>query len=188
MGLTLREELKARTRLAEGEVRSIVRQLCAALSAPHPRSLIHRDLKPENIFLCDDDTHRLVKILNFGLAKLLMETSGPAENTSFSTLSGRIVGMPAYMAPELLLGAKPERRCDLWALATITYEMLTGQRPFFALEGALIDSSDERLPGFWSYFFNWSLAREPNRRPESVDAFLERFEQSAANALATRSS
>ncbi|HEX4808936.1 MAG TPA: protein kinase [Bryobacteraceae bacterium] len=188
VGRTLREELNARTRLPAIEVRSMVRQLCAALSSAHRRSLIHRDLKPENIFLCDDDTQRLVKILDFGLAKLLIETSSLTQSTSFSTFAGQIVGTPAYMAPELQLGAKPERGCDIWSLAIITYEMLTGQRPLFARDGGLIDSSAEGLPGYWSGFFNWSLAREPSQRPESVDVFLDRFEQSAANVLAPRSS
>jgi serine/threonine protein kinase len=177
MGRTLREELSCRTKLPSGEVRSIVRQLCAALSAAHARSLIHRDLKPENIFLCDDEAHRLVKILDFGLAKLFMETS-VTEGTEFSTLTGRIAGTPAYMTPELLLGAKPERGCDIWALAIITFEMLAGQRPSLARDGALTNSSAECLPGFCHDFFNWSLAHELGHRPQSVNIFLERFEQS----------
>jgi tRNA A-37 threonylcarbamoyl transferase component Bud32 len=178
MGRTLREELSRRTKLPSGEVRSIVRQLCAALSAAHARSLIHRDLKPENIFLCDDETHRLVKILDFGLAKLLMETSIVTETAKSSTLTGRIAGTPAYMAPELLLGAKPGRGCDIWALAIITFEMLAGQRPSFARDGALTNSSAECLPEFWHDFFNWSLAHELGHRPQSVDTFLKQFDQS----------
>ena len=183
-GRTLREELNSTIRLPGREVRSIVRQLCAALSSAHRRSLIHRDLKPENIFLCDDGTQRLVKILDFGLAKLLMETSNPTPSTRLSTLTGQIVGTPAYMAPELLLGAKPERSCDIWSLAIITYEMLTGERPSFARDGALIDSSAEGLPRGWRDFFRWSLADEPSQRPENVDIFLDRFEHAAAKALA----
>jgi tRNA A-37 threonylcarbamoyl transferase component Bud32 len=187
-GLTLREELNARTRLPAGEVRTIVQQLCAALLSAHRRTLIHQDLKPENIFLCDDDASRLVKILDFGLAKLLMETSNLTQSTSFSTRARQILGTPAYMAPELLLGAKAERGSDIWSLAIVTYEMFTGQRPSFARDGGLIDSSAEGLHGYWSGFFNWSLAPEPSQRPERVDAFLERFEQSAVNVLAPRSS
>ncbi len=172
-GRTLREELNEKTRLPPGEVRSIVGQLCAALSAAHRRSLIHRDLKPENIFLCDDNPHRLVKILDFGLAKLLMETSGAAANTRFSTVGGQIAGTPAYMAPELLLGAKPEQGRDLWALAIITFEMLTGQRSSLA--------RNEELAGDRRDFFNWALAPEPDQRPQSAEAFLQRFEQCYGN-------
>jgi tRNA A-37 threonylcarbamoyl transferase component Bud32 len=175
-GRTLREELESRTKLINEEVRSIVRQLCAALSAAHRRALIHRDLKPENIFLCDDAVQGLVKILDFGLAKLFMHTSDSPQTTRFSTLTGQIAGTPAYMPPELLSGAKPERGCDMWALAVITYEMLTGQRPFFARDGALVETSVEGMAGLWREFFNWSLAYEPSQRPERVELFLERFE------------
>lgn len=179
-GRTLREELNYRTKLPSQEVRSIVRQLCAALLAAHRRSLIHRDLKPENIFLCDEETHRLVKILDFGLAKLFHETATSAQAGTFSTRTGQIAGTPAYMSPELLSGAKSERSCDLWALAIVTCEMLMGQRPIFARDGGLLESSLEGLPGCWRDFFHWSLAHELSRRPESVDTFLERFEHCAA--------
>jgi serine/threonine-protein kinase len=177
-GRTLRDELNGRTKLPGEEIRSIVRQLCAALSAAHRRSLIHRDLKPENIFLCEDGVYRLVKILDFGLAKLFMESSVTTQSATFSTLTGQIAGTPAYMAPELLFGAPPERRDDLWALAVITYEMCTGQRPSLAREGVWLKSAVEGLPALWRDFFGWSLAQERSQRPESVEAFLERFEQS----------
>jgi serine/threonine protein kinase len=166
IGRTLREELNHGKKLPVSDVCVIVRQLCAALSAAHRRSLIHRDLKPENIFLCPD---YLVKILDFGLAKLLLDTSNQAQSTHFSTLVGHIAGTPAYMAPELLSGAKAEHGCDVWALATITFEMLTGYRP--SLTGA------GELHGRCRDFFEWALAHEPARRPQSVEAFLERFEQ-----------
>ena len=131
-GRTLRDELDSRTRLHSDEVRSIVRQLCAGLSAAHRRSLIHRDLKPDNIFLCENVAPRLVKILDFGLAKLFREASTFAQTGTFSTLTGQVAGTSAYMPPELLSGAKkPDWNSDIWALAVVTHEMLTGQRPFF---------------------------------------------------------
>jgi serine/threonine-protein kinase len=182
-GRTLREELNYRNKLPIYEVRSITRQLSNALSAAHRRSLIHRDLKPENIFLCNDDVHGLVKILDFGLAKLFLHSSSETKVTMFSTVTGQIAGTPAYMAPELLSRAKPERSCDIWALAVITYEMLTGHRPSFGRNGALIESSAAGLSETWRDFFRSCLAEEPGRRPESVETFLQRFEQSAALCL-----
>jgi serine/threonine protein kinase len=134
------------------------------------------------------DAQHLVKILDFGLTKLLLETLTPAQSTVFSTVAGQIIGTSAYMAPELRWGAKAERSCDLWSLAIITYEMLTGHRPSFGPDSALIDSSAPGLSGYWSGFFNWSLASEPSQRPESVEDFLEGFEQSAALALVPKSS
>lgn len=176
-GRALREELNCRIRLPSDEIRSIVGQFCGGLSAAHRRSLIHRDLKPENIFLCEDGPQRLVKILDFGLAKLFLKTATSAQTGTFLTLTGRIAGTPAYMSPELLSGAKPDRSCDIWALAVITHEILTGQRPVFARDGGLVKSSLENLPGRWRDFFNSSLAHEPSQRPGSVDAFLELFER-----------
>jgi tRNA A-37 threonylcarbamoyl transferase component Bud32 len=182
-GRTLREELNCRTKLSSDEVHSVVRQVCAGLSAAHGRSLIHRDLKPENIFLCDDHAPRLVKILDFGLAKLFLEASTSAQTSTFSTLTGQIAGTPAYMSPELLSGAKPDWSCDIWALAVMTHQMLTGQRPLVARHGGLVESSLEGLPRCWDDFFNWCLAHEPSQRPESVDAFLEGFECCTAATL-----
>ncbi|MBV8552738.1 MAG: protein kinase [Acidobacteriaceae bacterium] len=180
-GRTLRDELNYRTKLPVGEIRAIVRQLCAALSAAHRQSLIHRDLKPENIFLCDKAAYGMVKILDFGLAKLFVE--GSSATATFSTLTGQIAGTPAYMSPELLSGAKPEPGSDIWALTIITCEMLTGRHPSFASKGTLLESSLEGISATWCDFFNWSLAFEPSQRPEGVDAFLERFELSASNVL-----
>lgn len=107
-GRTLREELRRQTRLPNDELRPIVRQLCAGLSAAHRCSLIHRDLKPENIFLCEREAELLVKILDFGLAKLFLESQISDLTGTFSTVTGQIAGTPAYMSPELLSGAKPD--------------------------------------------------------------------------------
>jgi eukaryotic-like serine/threonine-protein kinase len=181
-GRTLRQQLNDRTKLPACEIRTIVRQLCAALSAAHRRSLVHCDLKPENIFLCDEEAYGTVKILDFGLAKLFLESS--SAGTTFSTLTGQIAGTPAYMSPEVLSGAKPDPSADIWALAIITCEMVTGRRPSFARNGFLLESSLEDSPHVWRDFFNWCLAREPSQRPEGVDAFVRRFERSAANVLA----
>ncbi len=183
-GRTLREELNSRGTIPTEEVRSIVRQLCAALSAAHRHSLIHRDLKPENVFLCDDDGHRMLKILDFGLAKLFVESSSSDQTDRFSTMTGQIAGTPAYMPPELMGGAKPERACDIWALAVITFEMLTGQRPSFLHNGTLAEGATQGVMKKWRDFFRWALAYEPSQRPETVDAFVERFEQCSAIVLA----
>lgn len=87
-GRMLRHQLNDRTKLPACEIRTIVRQLCAALSAAHRRSLVHCDLKPENIFLCDEEAYGMVKILDFGLAKLFLESS--SAGTMLSTLTGQI--------------------------------------------------------------------------------------------------
>jgi Protein kinase domain/PDZ domain len=172
-GRTLREELNSKTRLPHNEVRSLVRQLCAAVSAAHRRSLIHRDLKPENIFLCDDGLSSVLKVLDFGLATLIVEALDSTQGRKSATRSGQIAGTPAYMAPELLSGAKVDCGCDIWATAVVTFEMLTGHLPSFTNSGALMDSSVGELPMFWRDFFKLCLSHEPSERPESIDIFLE---------------
>ena len=94
-----------------------------------------------------------------------------------------LVRSTATVSPPPRKLAKPGWSCDIWALAVVTHEMLTGQRPFFSRDGGLVDSFLEGLPGCFRDFFNWSLAREPSQRPETVDAFLERFERCAATVL-----
>jgi tRNA A-37 threonylcarbamoyl transferase component Bud32 len=150
-GRTLREELNSRTKLPGDEVRSIVLQLCAALSAAHRRFLIHRDLKPENIFLCEEGVYRLVKILDFGLAKLFVESSAATQSGRFSTRTGQIAGTPAYMAPELLFGAPPDYSVDLWALAVITCD-------------TELQSNDEECLGLRRIrWIHWKPAKEATR-------------------------
>ena len=90
--------------------------------------------------------------------------------------------LPNFMSPELLAGAKPDWSCDIWALAVITHEMLTGQRPSFARNCRVVETSLEDRPGCWRDFFNSCLAHEPSQRPESVDLFLKRFERCAVTS------
>ena len=132
-GATLREELRTSGALGPARTLGVLRPVCAALGAAHGRQLIHRDLKPENIFLCE--TGRAdgasVKILDFGIAKILADgddLAGADEGTE--TAIGVLVGTPAYMLPEQVLGERPSIAWDLWALAVVAYESLTGAVPF----------------------------------------------------------
>ena len=95
-----------------------------ALEALHERGLVHRDLKPSNVFL----TKYGVKLLDFGLARELM--SDDQATAADLTLPGKVVGTPAYMAPEQLSGRPVDARTDLFATGALLYEMLTGRSPF----------------------------------------------------------
>ena len=110
--------------------RPILLQILAALQAAHDQGLIHRDIKPENVFrisrMGSDD---YVKVLDFGIAKVVARQPsgkpGPPK-----TLTGQVLGTPAYMAPEQCIGDSVDARADLYAVGVIAYQMLTGRTPF----------------------------------------------------------
>jgi len=99
-------------------VMRIMEQACRALEYAHQSHIVHRDIKPANLLVGELDT---VKLTDFGTAKIL-ERGG--------TQSGQIVGTPSYMAPEQVKGRAVDGRADIFALAVILYELLTGERPF----------------------------------------------------------
>jgi serine/threonine protein kinase len=108
-------------------------QITDGLAAAHARGIIHRDLKPANLFITDGGQ---VKILDFGLAKLLLQKksalAAPSDRTVAvsQTDTGSTIGTPAYMPPEQLLGGQVDARSDLFSLGVVLYEMATGRRPF----------------------------------------------------------
>jgi tRNA A-37 threonylcarbamoyl transferase component Bud32 len=112
--------------MAPPEAVAILTQVCDALQAAHAHGVIHRDLKPENIFLIRRErTPHFVKVLDFGIAKLLDRHLAPAQ-----TSLGTLMGTPEYMAPEQWTGQPVDGRTDLYALGIIAYRLLTGRRPF----------------------------------------------------------
>ncbi len=129
-GKTL-DELIGRKGLRLGDALKYGVQIADALSRAHAAGIIHRDLKPGNIMV---DEHGLVKVLDFGLAKLT-ETDLPGEDQSTRTLrptteEGTIVGTVAYMSPEQAQGKRLDARSDIFSFGAVLYEMLTGSRAF----------------------------------------------------------
>jgi serine/threonine protein kinase len=108
----------------------IALQLVAGLAAAHGRGIVHRDLKPENIFVTRDGT---VKILDFGLAKYEAGLTGSTgvDHTMAATNVGVILGTVGYMAPEQIRGEHADHRSDIFAVGTVLYEMVSGQRAFY---------------------------------------------------------
>ncbi len=131
-GDTLWQRLRKAKKLAERQALVIARQIAAALAAAHQAGVIHRDLKPGNIFLIDsDDASGLrVKIMDFGVAKLMRDDS---EGEGLTT-TGAIVGTPTFMSPEQCRGGGTpiDWRSDLYSLGCILFSMLTGRAPFMA--------------------------------------------------------
>ena len=104
----------------------ITTQIAEALGAAHALPMIHRDLKPDNIMITRKGANNdFVKVLDFGIAKALADETG--ENL---TKTGFVLGTPVYMSPEQLLGEELDARSDIYSLAIIVYEMLSGRLPF----------------------------------------------------------
>src|SRR5882724_1055273 len=104
-------------------------QIAQGLAAAHEKSVVHRDLKPENLFITKDGR---VKILDFGLAKLVVKSDESAGRTmtSAQTSAGTVMGTASYMAPEQVRGEVADPRTDIFAFGAVMYEMLSGQRAF----------------------------------------------------------
>lgn len=124
-GRSLDEALRSRPFTPEGTL-VILRQLAKALATAHAAGLIHRDLKPANVFVCtDDDGSPLVKVLDFGLVRPVR----PQDRKS--TQKGIAVGTPSYMSPEQARALPDvDHRADVWSLAVVSYEMMTGKEPW----------------------------------------------------------
>ena len=105
----------------------IIRQILRGLDHAHGAGVVHRDLKPDNIMLVERDGQRdVVKILDFGIAKV----TEPASGQEVLTQAGVIFGTPEYLSPEQAVGESVDARADLYAAGVILYEMLAGRRPF----------------------------------------------------------
>jgi len=139
-GESLRQRM-SRARMELREVLDVAQQVAAALAAAHQAGIVHRDIKPENIMLRRDG---LVKVLDFGLAKLAddedatarqkaMETEAPTKAFAINTAPGMVMGTAGYMSPEQARGLEVDARTDLWSLGAVIYEMVSARLPF---EGA----------------------------------------------------
>jgi len=192
-GTTLRQRMRQEGRVTPEATLEIVRGVSAGLSVAHERGLIHRDLKPENIFLIDQSGRTTPKILDFGLAKFVNATDVSMQATTLDTGAGVLVGTPRYMSPEQLTGKPVTRSWDLWALAVIVYEMLSGASPFgnpemiatlhaaiLAGQCAPIHTHAPEAPAKWQEFFTRSLSLEPARRPATALEFLSECEKTFA--------
>jgi len=186
-GSTLRQELKHSLRLSAKRASGILSGVCSAVDAAHRQRLLHRDLKPENIFIVNYEGMETVKILDFGVAKSLIQSSEDRDGNQ--TEPGRLVGTLKYMSPEELQGERPDESWDLWALAVVAYEMLTGVHPFAGATSAEVRNAilDGRMtplaahlpdvPVNWQIFFDKALSQDPAARPQSADQLLSDFNQ-----------
>jgi serine/threonine protein kinase len=174
-----------RGRMAAQQAVATVRGLLSGLGAAHQAGVVHRDLKPDNVFVTLNEQGLAdVKILDFGVARVMDAAGGMARKTR----TGMLLGTPGYMSPEQIKNVKTaDRRADLWSAGVIFYEMLTGALAFEAdndftrITKVLTASAtpiDQVAPHYahWAPFFAKALAPDPDSRFQSaaeMDAAIE---------------
>ncbi|MFI5348765.1 MAG: protein kinase [Elusimicrobiota bacterium] len=172
-GESLDKTLRRNMKLTPERARRIVAEICAALDYAHGRGITHRDLKPSNVMIAADGT---AKVMDFGIAH---QSSGGATQTRTSTLAGT----PPYMAPEQSLGSV-SKASDFYSLGVMTYELLTGVRPFDGpdyLEPKLrkeftpATKRNPALPAALDGFFAQALEPDPTKRLSSAAVFSNAF-------------
>ena len=197
-GCDLEHLLQRRGRLPVEEAVGYVLEACEAIAEAHVAGIIHRDLKPGNLFIgTRADGSPLVKVLDFGVSKLLPTASGMRPD-NVMTGPHVIMGSPLYSSPEQLLAVSSvDARSDVWSLGTILYEMIAGTPPFSAetfLEAcAKITHASHRplskriphLPAGFDAVIDGTLAKDPDQRFRSVAQLARRLEPFAPRAAAT---
>jgi serine/threonine protein kinase len=178
-GKSLEEELCEKGALDPKRTTAIFKQLCKALSIAHAQGIIHRDLKPSNVILVNQGGFEIVKVIDFGLARLL---PGFGKDLQKLTKAGMVVGTGLYMSPEQCLGNALDQRSDIYSLGVMLYQCLSGSVPFLsntALEtmNAHVSSPPPALgavhktSGFQS-LINRALAKDPQDRYASMEEML----------------
>jgi serine/threonine-protein kinase len=176
--------LKSGERLSVRRVVQLVARVADAVDYAHRHGIVHRDIKPANIMLLDDGAS--VKVMDFGVARL--------EHSNLTAL-GTVVGSVRYMSPEQMMGERVDGRADVFSVAAVAYELLTGQAPFpgktitevvsRVVHGAHVPprKADQRLPATLDAVFSRAFAPKPaDRYPRAAD-FARDLLEACAPAL-----
>ncbi|WP_437689393.1 protein kinase domain-containing protein [Sorangium sp. So ce176] len=180
-GETLFRRLRKAGRLSAPDAMGIARQIARGLREAHKHGVVHRDLKPSNVMLVPgEDTGELVKILDFGLVKVL------ADDSEELTQQGSFLGSPRFMSPEQISHGKVDLRTDVYSLGVIVYQMLCGKVPFEAQNSVQIliahlqqpvprmreRNPEADVPEVLEAFVMRCLSKEPDGRPANMEAFI----------------
>ncbi len=168
-GTTLRNFLKFEKQMNPAKVKDIAMQLLSALAVAHEEGIYHRDIKPDNIVIGKDGR---VKLMDFGIAKMSTEAT--------MTQAGQIMGSPAYMPPEQILGGEIDARSDLFSAGVVLYECLTGNKPFAgdsvtAITHSIIYNEPSPITGVsdsWAAIIAKSLQKDPAKRYQAANDML----------------
>lgn len=185
-GATLRDLLKTKA-LDEAKALEIAKQVCVALAAAHKAGVIHRDIKPENIVVTDDGH---VKVLDFGLAKLIEGVRDETESSTLNTQPEMLMGTSQYMSPEQIRRQPVDHRTDLWSLGVVLFELVLHRRPFSGettseVVVAILErepdnsvTSDRLSPELAAVLLK-SLRKDPGDRYQSAEELLHALRQIA---------
>ena len=186
-GPSLKEVIRRNGPLTPWESIDILRQVASALSSAHQKQIVHRDLKSDNLMLQSEGGRKIVKLVDFGIAKTFDETTQ-------LTAAGYLLGTPHYMSPEQAAGKPVDHRADLYSLGVILYEMITGEVPFGdgALTSVLVRLAtevppapsarrpDARVSPALDAVAMRCLEKDPDRRFQSADEFADALERAFA--------
>ena len=196
-GETLRDRLAVEGRLPLEAVLRILRDVARALSYAHRQGVVHRDIKPANILLTRDGD---ALVSDFGIAKALAAfTEQPAHAAEDVTDGILVIGTPAYMAPEQVVGSPTvDHRADLYALGVVAYELLTGATPFAGRSRhemlaahlselpASVSVGDREVPAALGALVDDLLAKRPDDRPRDAGQVLEALDGALSGTLSPR--
>ncbi len=188
-GETLHRRLRSRGWLTPPEALGIARQLARGLREAHKHGVVHRDMKPSNVMLVpDEDGVEIVKILDFGLGKVLSDDSEEL------TQQGSFLGSPRYMSPEQIAHGKVDHRTDVYSLGVMLYQMLCGKVPFESDKSVQIliahlqtpvpamkqRNPDVDVPEPIENFVRRCLEKSPDARPANMDEFIRQLRECAS--------
>jgi serine/threonine-protein kinase len=182
-GLDLQRMVERHGPLPPERVVFLLKQACLSLSEAHALGLVHRDIKPANLFVCRlGPQYDFLKVVDFGVvSRQARETMAPI------TVAGIVLGTPAFLAPELATAQGPfDGRADIYALGCVAFWLLTGSPPFQAEDMVSLlmhhsstppqppsAVSEESIPKELDVLVLECLAKDPLRRPATVDVLLE---------------
>ena len=198
-GRSLRDVIRTEGALPLRRALAIARQACSALAAAHAIGITHRDIKPDNILLAPSPGGDIVKVLDFGIAKVKEGSFDTGEGYT-PTQTGMVMGTPQYISPEQAMGkrgAEVDGRSDLYSLGVVLYEMVTGRLPFSSdtAMGMIlhhlqtiptppqIARSDLSIPAPLSDLLMTALQKDRDRRFASADEMLAALDAVAALPL-----
>lgn len=198
VGHTLATELHIRKRLSLKRCAEILTPVCQVLAEAHRAGIIHRDIKPENIFLHQGSQGEIVKLLDFGIAKL---TGNEATSLGNLTLTGNLIGTPMYMSPEQLRYEPYDGKADVYSLGVTLYEMLCGRTPFRSTSNNVVEiilkqmrddpppmrSANPEIPSEVEQVVRKTLDKDPANRPSPLELANE-FAAAVAGYLVGTSS